>query len=200
MTAFMISQVILWVVVSALSLVVLALARQIGVLHARIRPTGALMLAKGLKVGEAAPLVDVNDTDGRAHTIGAPSVEGRSTLLMFVSPTCPICKTLLPVLKSSRRDERDWLEIILASDGVGPSHTEFRRAHGLEPFPYVISSALGMAYQINRLPYAVLLDDRGVVLTRGIINSREHLESLFEAKKLGVASLQAYLEDRHRAA
>jgi methylamine dehydrogenase accessory protein MauD len=200
MTVFIVSLAILWVLVIALSLVVLALARQIGVLHARIGPTGALMLAKGLKVGETAPQVDVSDADGRAHTIGAPGVEGRSTLLMFVSPTCPICKTLLPVLKSSRRDERDWLEIILASDGEGASHTEFRRAHGLEPFPYVVSSALGMAYQINRLPYAVLLDDRGVVLTRGIINSREHLESLFEAKKLGVASLQEYLEDRHRAA
>jgi len=200
MTAFMISQVMLWVLVSALSLVVLALARQIGVLHARIAPAGALLLAQGLKVGEAAPLVDVSDADGRAHTIGAPGVGGRSTLLMFVSPTCPVCKTLLPVLKSSRRDERDWLEIILASDGEGALHTEFRREHGLDPFPYVISSALGMAYQINRLPYAVLLDERGVLLTRGIINSREHLESLFEAKKLGVASLQEYLEDRHRAA
>jgi methylamine dehydrogenase accessory protein MauD len=200
MTAFMISQVILWVMVIALSLVVLALARQVGVLHARIGPTGALMLAKGLKVGEAAPLFEVSDADGRAHTIGAPGDERKSTLLMFVSPTCPICKTLLPVLKSSRRDERNWLEIILASDGEGASHAEFRRAHGLEPFPYVISSALGMAYQINRLPYAVLLDDRGVVLARGIVNSREHLESLFEAKKLGVASLQEYLEDRHRAA
>ena len=59
------------------------------------------------------------------------------------------------------------------------------------------------AFQIDeRLAsaYAVLLDDQGVVLARGIINSREHLESLFEAKKLGVASLQEYLEDRHRAA
>jgi methylamine dehydrogenase accessory protein MauD len=200
MTAFMVSQVILWLLVSALSLVVLALARQIGVLHARIGPTGALMLGNGLKVGEAAPLVDVSDADGRARIIGAPGDERRSTLLMFVSPTCPICKTLLPVLKSSRRGEQDWLEIILASDGDGASHTEFRREHGLEAFPYVISSALGMAYQINRLPYAVLLDDQGVVLARGIINSREHLESLFEAKKLGVASLQEYLEDRHRAA
>ena len=200
MTAFMISQVILWVLVSALSLVVLALVRQIGVLHARIGPTGALMLAKGLKVGETAPLVEVSDTDGRPHTIGAPGVDGRSTLLMFVSPTCPICKTLPPVLKSSHRDERDWLEIILASDGEGASHTQFRREYGLEPFPYVVSSALGIAYQINRLPYAVLLDDQGVVLTRGIINSREHLESLFEAKKLGVASLQEYLEGQHRAA
>jgi hypothetical protein len=35
------------------------------------------------------------------------------------------------------------------------------------------------------------------VLARGLINSREHLESLFEAKRLGVASVQDYLEARH---
>jgi len=49
MTAFMISQVMLWVLVSALSLVVLALARQIGVLHARIAPAGALCWPRGSK-------------------------------------------------------------------------------------------------------------------------------------------------------
>ena len=47
MTAFMISHLVLWALVIALSLVVFALARQIGVLHDRIAPTGALMLAKG---------------------------------------------------------------------------------------------------------------------------------------------------------
>ena len=64
----------------------------------------------------------------------------------------------------------------------------------------MLSPPLGIAYQINRLPYAVLLDERGTVVARGLINSREHLESLFEAKRLGVASVQEYLEKRaHRA-
>ena len=60
----------------------------------------------------------------------------------------------------------------------------------------VLSPALGLAYQASRLPYAVLIDQRGIVLARGLINSREHLESLFEAKRLGVASVQDYLESR----
>jgi methylamine dehydrogenase accessory protein MauD len=196
MTDVVISQIVLWALVIALSLVVFALARQIGVLHDRIGPTGALMLAKGLTVGEAAPIVAVRDMDGEQRRIGAPREDERSTLLMFLSPTCPVCKTLLPVLKSSARSEQGWLDILLASDGEPAAQAEFRRKSGLSQLPYVLSPPLGIAYQINRLPYAVLLDEHGVVLARGLINSREHLESLFEAKRLGVASVQEYLEKR----
>jgi methylamine dehydrogenase accessory protein MauD len=191
------SYVLLWALVIALSLVVLALARQIGVLHDRIAPTGALMLAKGLSVGQAAPIVTVSDLDGRTRQIGAASADGRNTLVMFVSPTCPVCKVLLPVLKASQRSENAWLQIVLASDGDERAQAEFRMRQGLQSFPYVLSPALGISYQINRLPYAVLLDERGIVLARGLINSREHLESLFEAKRLGVASVQDYLEAHH---
>ena len=196
MTAFMISHIVLWVLVIALSLVVFALARQVGVLHDRIAPTGALMLAKGLTVGEAAPIVTVTEMEGRSRQVGAPRTDRRSTLVMFVSPTCPVCKVLLPVLKASVRSEQSWLEIVLASDGEATAHADFRKQHGLVQMPYVISPSLGIAYQINRLPYAVLLDEQGTVVARGLINSREHLESLFEAKRLGVASVQAYLESR----
>lgn len=196
MTLLTISYVMLWALVVALSLVVFALARQIGILHDRIAPTGALMLAKGLSVGQAAPIVTASDMEGRARRIGAATDDSRNTLVMFVSPTCPLCKALLPVLKASQRSEGAWLQIILASDGEERAHADFRRRHGLQSFPYVLSAALGIAYQINRLPYAVLLDERGIVLARGLINSREHLESLFEAKRLGVASVQDYLEAR----
>lgn len=196
MSAFMISHIILWVLVVVLSLVVFALARQIGVLHDRIAPTGALMLAKGLTVGEPAPIVAVHDMEGNSRQLGAAREDGKSTLMMFVSPTCPVCKTLLPVLKSSVRSEQGWLDIVLASDGEAATHADFRQKQGIAQLPYVLSPPLGIAYQINRLPYAVLLDEHGVVMARGLINSREHLESLFEAKRLGVASLQEYLERR----
>jgi methylamine dehydrogenase accessory protein MauD len=49
-----------------------------------------------------------------------------------------------------------------------------------------------MTYQVSRLPFAALLDEAGILRARGLVNSREHLESLFEAKRLGVSSLQEY--------
>jgi methylamine dehydrogenase accessory protein MauD len=192
MTALAVSNVVLWVLVLALSAVVLALIRQLGVLHQRIAPAGALMLNRGLAVGEPAPVLELAALDGQAVKVGVARDDGRSTLLLFVSPTCPVCKSLLPAVKSSRRDERSWMDVILASDGDAAEQREFVHAQGLEEIPYVVSAALGLAYQVSRLPFAALLDEQGVLRARGLVNSREHLESLFEAKRLGVASLQEY--------
>ena len=43
MDTVVVSNVILWIVVIVLGLVVLALARQVGTLHERVAPAGALM-------------------------------------------------------------------------------------------------------------------------------------------------------------
>ena len=40
---------------------------------------------------------------------------------------------------------------------------------------------------------AVLIDAEGIIRAKGLVNTREHLESLFEAKERGVASLQEHL-------
>ena len=192
MTALAISNVVLWIVVLALLAVVLALTRQVGVLHERIAPAGALMINRGLTVGEPAPVIDVVDLNGLELQVGAGRSDGLSTLILFLSPTCPVCESLLPVLQSSRKHERSWLQIVLASDGDPAVHREFVRSHGLLEFPYVVSAPLGMTYQVSRLPFAALLDPAGTLRARGLVNSREHLESLFEAQRLGVASLQEY--------
>jgi len=194
MTGWMISTVLLWLVVLALLLLVLALSRQIGVLYERVAPIGALTMDKGAAVGEAAPEQTVTDIAGVAHSIGG--VQTRSQLLFFLSPTCPVCKKLLPALKSVAQAEKQWLQVMLASDGEMPEHLAFIQRTKLHTFPYVLSSTLGMSFHISKLPYAVLIDENGIVRAKGLINSREHLESLFTAKELGVASVQDYLASR----
>ena len=202
MTALAVSNGALWLVVIALAVALLAVIRQVGVLHERIAPVGALMLAKGLKVGESAPQIAALDLEGRSMTLGSVRSDERATLIVFVSPTCPVCKTLLPALKSSLASERDWLDIVLASDGEVTAQREFVLAQRLGAFPYVVSEPLGISYQVSRLPFAALVDAKGVLRARGIVNSQEHLESLFEAKRLGFASIQDYFEAaaQHRAA
>jgi methylamine dehydrogenase accessory protein MauD len=195
-TALAISNIVLWLVVICLVLVLLALTRQLGVLHERIAPAGALMINRGPAIGEAVAAVDLVDLAGRELRIGGVSPSDKSTLILFLSPTCPVCKTLLPVIRASRQQERDWLDIVLASDGDAAEHTQFVQQHQLGDFSYVTSSTLGLSYQVNRLPFAALIDKVGVLRARGLVNSREHLESLFEAQRLGVASLQEYFSSR----
>jgi methylamine dehydrogenase accessory protein MauD len=186
--ALLVSNVVLWLLVLVLAGVVLALARQIGVLYERVAPVGALMTVRGPAVGDNAPVVSAPDLRGGSIDVGAP---GRRTLLFFLSPTCPVCKTLLPVLRSVVR--REPLEVVLASDGAPEEHAAFVREEGLEAFPYVLSPTLGITYQVGKLPYAVLLDAAGVIRSKGLVNTREHLESLLEAEERGVASIQDYL-------
>ena len=195
-TALLVSTLVLWVAVAVLAVVVFALVRQIGVLHQRIAPVGALMIGGGPKVGESVPLLEVEDLAGAKLRIGGETANGRSTLLFFLSPTCPICESLLPALRAARRSEREWLDFVLASDGELEAQRRFVAGHELGDFPYVVSARLGLTYQVGKLPYAVLIDEHGALRARGLVNTREHLESLFRAKDLGLASVQEYLEQR----
>jgi methylamine dehydrogenase accessory protein MauD len=192
--ALVVSQAILLVVVLALAAVVFALARQIGVLHERVAPLGALMTDRAVAVGEAAPALEVVDLAGNRLVLGGARDDRRSQLLLFVAPSCPMCKKLLGVAKSFMRRERRYLWLALIGDGERGEQERFVREHKLEAFPYVVSPVVGMTYQVGKLPYAVLIDEAGIVRAKGLVNSREHLESLLVAKETGYASIQEYLD------
>jgi methylamine dehydrogenase accessory protein MauD len=198
--ALLISNVLVWIALIALALAVLALARQIGVLHERIRPVGALSLGKTIGAGETAPAFQLPSLTGGTVRIGGVTQDGRSTLLFFVSASCPVCKTLLPVLKNLVATESQCVRLVFASDGTETEHQPFIRQHQLDAFPYVLSTDVGMAYRISKLPYAVLISATGVVITHGLVNTREHLDSLLEAQALGVSSQQAYGQASGQAA
>lgn len=194
MTALLVSNVLLWVVVLLMGAVILALVRQMGVLFERVAPVGALALGSSPAPGETAPVLIVSTLSGSIQKLGGKSTNDRSTLLFFLSPTCPVCKTLLPALKSLAKDERAWLDVVLASDGPREDHARFVSDHRLREFPYTVSTELGLAYRVGRLPHAVLIDEGGIITSAGLVNSREHLESLLEARERGVGTLQEYLE------
>src|SRR5215470_15311828 len=156
--ALLVSTIVLWIVVLVLAGVVAALVRQIGVLHERVAPAGALVGREGPRIGTPAPQLTLPDWAGRAIALGVPDPERRSTLLVFVSPSCPVCKTMLEILAAVLRSEHAWLRLVLASDGTREEHEAFVRAHGLAERSYILSRELGLAYQVGKLPYAVLID------------------------------------------
>ena len=198
--ALVISNILSWLAVIGLAIAVYAMVRQIGILHERMGPTGALTLAKGMKTGERLPVQTYPSLTGSPLTLGGASGSGRSTLIFFASPDCPVCKSLLPVLQSIRDSEADWLDVVLASDGPPEPHHSFIEERQLGAYPYILSSELGLRLGVSKLPYAALIGPDGVLVAHGLTNSREHIESLFEAAREGVASIQAYLEREQQRA
>jgi methylamine dehydrogenase accessory protein MauD len=199
--ALLVSNVILWVLVVVLALIVLALARQVGILHERVAPAGALMPTSGPKVGEMTKALNLTDLGGNEVIIGGANPQGEATFVLFISPTCPVCKSLVPTAKSLARREGKRMRLVFASDGDKiEQHQAYARDLDLGNYHYVISEGLGMAYEVSKLPFALLLGGDGTLHSKGLVNTREHLESLVEAMDSGVATLQDYmgsLESEH---
>jgi methylamine dehydrogenase accessory protein MauD len=55
---------------------------------------------------------------------------------------------------------------------------------------------LGLRFRVGQLPHAALVDEQGIVVAAGLTNTREHLDSLLEAKRRGVSSIQEYMAQK----
>jgi methylamine dehydrogenase accessory protein MauD len=127
--------------------------------------------------------------------IGMPSKLAQ--MILFVSPTCPICKDLVPIAKDMAKADR--VDLVFASDGgERDTHDVYIKRMKLEKYPYIVSLELGMKFEVGKLPYAVLIDSAGVLRSKGLVNSREHLESLVLAMESGYESIQDYLIKEER--
>jgi len=190
--ALIVSNIILWVMTIGLSVLVFALTRQVGVLHERVAPAGALTPTSGPKIGELTEIVDTKNLAGDKLAIGGAAQA--ATLVFFLSPTCPVCRNLVPTAKSLASYE--GLNLIFASDGDSlERHQSYATQLKIDFNAYVLSQALGMGYGVSKLPFAVLIAKDGSLAAKGLVNTREHLESLLESMNTGVATLQDYVQE-----
>lgn len=196
MSFLLVSNILLWIAFLGVTLVLLGLMRQVGLLHERSSPMGAMITDHGPDIGDKAPEFATHDYFGRDIKIGGAST--RQTLIMFTAPSCPVCDKLFPIIKSIAKAEN--AEVIMVSDGPAEEHSRFLSTHELGDMRYVVSAEIGMAFQVGKIPYGVLIDPTGVIRAKGLTNTREHLESLFEADKSGLASLQQYMASRKQKA
>lgn len=191
MTALIVGQALSWLVIIALVVALLALARQVGVLHMRVAPAGALQTSGGPAVGGKAPAVPARTLEGADVIVGGPAKDVPLRLLMFVSATCPLCKGLIPAARSFAKDER--VELTFVGDDDAQVQRGLIAAQGLESYRFINGPEAGQAFEVGKLPYAVLLDAEGTILSKGLVNSREHLESLVVAHEMGIATVQDYI-------
>lgn len=193
MEILVVSNVVLWIALIGMGVMTLALARQIGLLHERSAPLGAVVTDRGPEVGNEAPEFEVEDFSGHSIQIGGERKGMADNLLVFLSPSCPMCNKLLPTCRDLARKEK--LDIVIISDGEEVEHRRFLEKHRIhDDLPYAVSAEIGMHFKIGRVPYAVLIDNKGIIRAKGLVNTREHLESLIEARDMNYASLQDYLE------
>lgn len=190
-TILLVSQVFSWVLILGLAVALLALARQVGVLHMRVAPAGALSSERGPAVGDAAPHLHLTAMNGAEVEIGGTLKGAAMRLLMFVSAECPLCKNLIPAAKSFAKAER--VELVFVGDDDPAVQQRLIASQKLEDYAFLNGPEAGRAFHVDKLPHAVLMDAAGTVLSKGLVNSREHLESLIIAHEMGLRSVQDYI-------
>lgn len=145
--------VVLWLMVAVLSVVVIALARQVGTLHLRLGPRGALEVDdEGPELGAPMPAVSAAAADGEPVVVGGA---GPPRLVLFASETCAVCREVTPGIPAAAAAAR--LDPVVVHDA------EAERAYGVPGTPFV-----------------VVLDEGGVVRAKGTVNNLEQVEGLVD--------------------
>lgn len=172
------SYFVLWALVIVLAVMVVALARQVGTLHLRLGPRGALeMDDEGPALGEAPPAGSAQSLDGKTIEIGGP---GEAQLVLFVSPGCMVCEQVTPSLRAVAR-MGELVPYVLTDLDIH----ETRRAYASKEVGAPVASAreLTQSWDIPGTPYVVILDDTGVVRGKGTVNNLEQMEGLIATAK-----------------
>lgn len=160
------------------AVVVLALARELGVISVRLGPPTTRDGGDGPPIGSEVEAFAVEDIRAGGLRQVSPN-KGRGTLLVFVSPHCTLCATLMPGVAALAGSEREKANMVVISSGDRDPKDE-RHARLLpDDATYACRADLHEKFGVLGTPYVVVLDSSNKVTQRGIANNLQQLESLF---------------------
>jgi hypothetical protein len=143
-----------WVLLVVLGIVVVALARQVGTLHLRLGPRGALEIdTEGPTLGEVLPRVEARGADGTSLLVGGA---GGRRLVMFSSPTCIVCREVAPAVPAAARSADLVPQIVHDPDAE-------------------------RTFDVPGTPFLMVLDELGIVRAKGTVNNLEQVEGLVDS-------------------
>lgn len=190
MKALILAQGTLWIIMVLTAAVALLLLKQVKALYRKIAPLGALA-----PVNPTASRLDAHPQttlDGQDVIIGGQRTNGRKLLLLFVSGTCPISQKMVSITRDFC--VREKLDLLFVGDDTPQAQGEAVSTLGITRREMVNSATIGRLLGVDRVPFAVLLAPDGTVEARGLVNNREHLESLLSVMETGHSSIQSFLE------
>lgn len=192
-TIWLVSYLLLWLIVILLTLATVLLARQVSLLYRRLGPAPARMENEGPDVGTMPDPVAALTLDGLR--VDAGGRRDKPQLLVFVSTNCLTCDALTPAIRTIWKKERDNVEILTVCMTPDESLARtFIKRNKLYEVPCIATGELGRQYRIQNPPYGVLLNRDGLVITKGVVNNLDHIESLLSAVETGHASVQSYFQ------
>ena len=182
--ALRISCVLLWLTVLFVAFVLLGCLRSMEVLRWEMQQLQATTPSRvgrsGLKPGKKAPEFKLPTAAG--PEIALSDFAGRKVFLVFVQSGCGPCGA---VVLDLNRMHRDGKQALLVINNAEPDKVREWAEKVSAEFPVLIQDRLAVSkkYEVFATPFAFLIDDKGIVRSKGIVNSKQQIQFVLEGRR-----------------
>jgi thiol-disulfide isomerase/thioredoxin len=125
----------------------------------------------GIAVGSKAPVLAVNDLDGKPVNLGQ-WIGKKPVLLEFWATWCENCEALLPRFVAARKLVGDKVEFIGINVTINQTPARVRRYMEQHEIPFRVlyddAGASARAYEAQATSFVVIIDAAGVVRYTGV--------------------------------
>jgi methylamine dehydrogenase accessory protein MauD len=175
-TIGLISYCVLWLIVGFLAFLLLGALRALGLLQWRMEQLEATtprrVAREGLKRGTPAPDFTLPGVAG--PEVSLHDFAGRRRLLVFTQTGCSACHEIVPQL--NRLQNKGTVQVLLVITGEPHECRAWAETTGAQ-FPVLVQQemTLSRSYQVFATPFAFVIDERDVIIAKGIVNNAQHL-------------------------
>ena len=170
------SNIMLWVGLLFTGFLLFGALRALGILSWRLEQLQATTPSRlgrdGLEVGKKAPDFTLPRVTGGETSLH--DFAGRKVLLVLTQSGCGPCQSILPEL--NRLHDQGEYQVVVVNNGDPEATSQWVAVAGVR-FPVLAQEkfSLSKRYQVFATPFAFLVDEKGIITSKGIVGARQHL-------------------------
>jgi peroxiredoxin len=151
--------------------------RALGLLRWRLEQLEATTPSRtgrgGLKPGKTAPDFTLPCVAG--GEVSLHDFAGRRVFLVFTMSGCKPCQRIVPELNKLQRGGK--VQVLVANNGELEAARQWAEEAGV-CFAVLAQQQFSVSkrYETYATPFAFLIDERGVIVSKGIINNGQHID------------------------
>jgi methylamine dehydrogenase accessory protein MauD len=189
------SNLVLWLVVLFMGLLLVGTLRALSLVRWRLQQleatTPSRLGRRGLKRGTKAPDFNLPSVEGGDFALR--DFAGRKILLVFTQSGCAPCRRIVPEL--NRLNKTGDLTVLVVNKGEFVNTQKWACEAGAR-FPVLVQEDLSVSrhYEVFATPFAFLIDEQGVICSKGIVGEPNHLRWVLAGVTAGAENGQAQSE------
>jgi methylamine dehydrogenase accessory protein MauD len=186
-TGLLVSSILLWAVVLVVGFLLLGTLRALELMRWRLEQLQATTPTRlgrgGLKPGKKAPPFTLPRVAG--GEVSLADYAGRQLFLVFVQTGCGPCHAVVPDL--NRLHQSGKVEVLVINNAEPEAGRKWIEEAKPE-FPVLLQEkwSVSKRYEVMATPFAFLIDAHGVVASKGIVSSKQHIEFVLDRRHGGV--------------